>query len=93
MSAWPQAVWIVKRLQKNFNFTSQLDSYRMQLNNSNLQINNLIDRVAEDENRFNQVINNLESRTVTFVSTATNNGSPSTPPSFYEKGTIWLVAK
>ena len=85
MSAWPEAVWIVKRIQKNFDFTSQLNQYTIQLNRLDAKVNTLIDRVDTDEKR-------MASRTVTFVSTATN-GVPSTVPSNYGVGTLWLVAK
>lgn len=85
MSAWPEAVWIVKKLQKNFDFTSELNYYTTLLNDLNSRINTLIDRVNTDET-------NISSRTVTFVSTATN-GVPTNPPTNYGVGTLWLVSK
>ena len=86
MSAWPQAVWIVKKLQKNFDFTDTVNYYTVQLNTLNGRINNLIDRVENDERE-------LTSRVVTFFSTANSDNTPSNPPSDYGKGTIWLVLK
>lgn len=83
MSAWPEAAWIVKKLQKNFDFVSQLNYYTIRLNTLNNRINTLIDCVENDEN-------NLRGRTITFISTATN-GQPTDLPNNYGDGTIWLV--
>jgi len=52
MSSWPEAVWIVKKIQKNFDFSSELNYYTMQLNELNTRVNNLIDRVSTDENNL-----------------------------------------
>ena len=83
MNAWPQAVWIVKKLQANFNFNDELNYYTQQLNGLNSRINNLIDRVQADENE-------LIGKTTTFVSKSINN-TPENLPVNYGEGTIWLV--
>ena len=95
MSAWPEAVWIVKNIQKNFDFSTELNYYTTQLNSLNSRINNLIDRVAADENNLNETAAALEGRTVTFFSepSTENPNIPENLPTDYGKGTIWLVLK
>ncbi len=92
MSAWPEAVWIVKKLQSNFNFTSQLNRYTDQLNALNSRINGLIDKVSLDENNLESTRAILQNKMVTFFAES-NNGIPtgSNLPDSFEKGTIWLV--
>lgn len=97
MSAWPEAVWIVKNIQKNFDFSTELNYYTTQLNSLNSRINNLIDRVAADENNLNETAAALEGRTVTFFGEPSTE-NPNVPrqedlPTNYGKGTIWLVLK
>lgn len=92
MSSWPEAVWIVKKIQKNFDFSSELNYYTMQLNELNTRVNNLIDRVSTDENNLIQLTATLEGKTTTFFSEA-NGNVPKNLPSNYGKGTIWLVLK
>lgn len=85
MSNWSEAVWIVRKLQKNFDFTQEISNYENKLYDLNIRINNLIDRVEQDEN-------NLNNKVVTFISTETN-GIPDTPPTSYGKGAIWLIIR
>ena len=73
MSSWPEAVWIVKKIQKNFDFSSELNYYTVQLNELNTRVNNLIDRVSTDENNLTQLTATLESKTTTFFSEANGN--------------------
>lgn len=93
MSAWPEAVWIVKNIQKNFDFNNELNVYTTQLNSLNTRINNLIDRITTDENNLSQTAATLEGRTVTFASQANEQGTPVDLPTNYGKGTIWLVLR
>lgn len=93
MSAWPEAVWIVKNIQKNFDFNNELNVYTAQLNSLNTRINNLIDRITTDENNLSQTTATLEGRTVTFASQANEQGTPVELPINYGKGTIWLVLR
>lgn len=94
MSAWPEAVWIVKKLQSNFNFTSQLSRYTDQLNALNSRINGLIDRVSLDENNLESTRASLQNKVVTFFADS-SNGIPtgSNLPDSFGKGTIWLVTE
>lgn len=94
MSAWPEAVWVVKKLQQNFNFTSQLNRYTDQLNALNLRINGLIDRVSTDEDNLENTKTILENKIVTFFANS-EEGNPSGTelPDNFGKGTIWLVTE
>lgn len=97
MSAWPEAVWIVKNIQKNFDFNNELNVYTAQLNSLNTRINNLIDRITTDENNLSQTAATLEGRTVTFFGKP-DTENPNVPrqedlPANYGKGTIWLVLR
>lgn len=98
MSAWSQAVWIVKKLQKNFDFSKQINSYTFGLNTLNATVNTLNDRVATDEaniNNFNnqitQVKNQILNRAVTLVATKKSSGNEPDTTKSYDDGAIWLV--
>lgn len=88
MSSWPQAVWIVKKIQKNFDFTQAINDYENKLYNLDRKVDGLIDRVSTDENLYSD-------RVTTFVSTEStvNRGIPANPPSNLGKGAIWLVSR
>lgn len=45
MSAWPEAVWIVKHIQDNFDFEYAITDYTDKLNSINSTVNSLSDRV------------------------------------------------
>ena len=100
MSAWPQAAWIVKKLQKNFDFSSEITYYTQNLNTLNGRVNTLNDVVAADADTISglegeladveQQINQMSS-TIRAVSV---NGLPQGyTTNDYSKGTIWLVLK
>ena len=92
MSAWPEAVWIVKKLQKNFDFSEQLDYYTRNLNNLNGRVNTLnttIINMAEDLENTKQIIDLTAS---VIMATKQSDGNPSSSAS-YTKGTLWLVEK
>lgn len=84
MSSWSEAVWVVRKLQKNFDFSQEITKYETKLYNLDVRINNLIDRVEQDEN-------DLKGMIVTFISTKTN-GLPTNPPPYLKKGAIWFVS-
>lgn len=101
MSSWSEAVWIVKKLQKNFDFTNQITRYTQSLNNTNGNVNRLNDEVAECNNKvenFNneldRVVAQLDIKCSTISARETSNGSPEGYSSQqYAKGTIWLIQK
>ena len=80
MNNWPEAVWIVKKLQKNFDFTQEISKYETKLYDLNTRINTLIDRVELDEK-------NLNNKIVTFVASATPDKTNC------GKGAIWFITK
>lgn len=98
MSVWPQAVWIVKKLQKNFDFSKQINNYTFGLNTLNATVNTLNNRVATDEakinnfdNQINQVKSQLLTRAVTIVATKKSSGNEPDTTKEYNDGAIWLV--
>ena len=52
MSAWSQAVWIVKQLQANFDFTQEISNYIGNLNTLNGRVNELNNTVQETKNNL-----------------------------------------
>lgn len=97
MSAWPEAVWIVKKLQKNFDFDQQIREYQSALIATNTTVNALNDRVsgdqarlATDEQTLTNLTSTLTSRAITIRATKKSSGGPNTTQSF-GKGTIWFV--
>ena len=87
MSAWPQAVWIVRRLQKKIDFPQLLNSYTGLLNILNDSVNNLYTDLEAAE----QTIDNLQVSVVTISDTKTNNTPTSSPSGNFTTGTIWLI--
>lgn len=98
MSSWSQAVWVVKKLQKNFDFNQQINYYVQNLNTLNGRVNALNDRIVEKESSINNFNTNLQSakaeiNTVnsTIRATSKNNSPNGYNNEQYAKGTIWLV--
>lgn len=50
MSAWSQAVWIVKQLQVNFDFSKEISNYIVGLNALNSRVNDLNDVIQNTKN-------------------------------------------
>jgi len=48
MSSWSEAVWVVKKLQKNFDFSSEITYYTQNLNTLNGRVNALNSTVIAD---------------------------------------------
>ena len=92
MSAWPEAAWIVKKLQKNFDFSEQIDYYTRNLNSLNSRVNDLNTSVID----LNEALQTKEAQidlTASVIrATKTNAGTPSSTAE-YTKGTLWLVLK
>ena len=82
MSAWPEAVYIIKKLQKNFDFEQDIKIYTQNLNTLNGRVNTLNDSVAA-------VAAQIRTKNST-IRAVKKNGAPDTSES-YEKGTVWLV--
>ena len=91
MSAWPEAVWIVRKLQANFDFEQQIANYVQDLNAINGRINNLNNKIQTDELQIANTIADLNTRVVTIRDTKTNNLPSDTDSSTYGKGAIWLI--
>lgn len=87
MSAWPQAVWIVRRLQKKIDFPQLLNSYTKLLNDLNIDVNGLYTSLEAAE----QEIDNLQVSVVTISDTKTNNTPTNNPSGNFTTGTIWLI--
>lgn len=87
MSAWPQAVWIVRRLQKKIDFPQLLNSYTGFLNNLNDSVNHLYTNLENTE----QAIDNLQVSVVTISDTKTNNTPTNNSSGNFTTGTIWLI--
>ena len=92
MSAWPEAAWIVKKLQKNFDFSEQIEYYTRNLNTLNGRVNDLNTIVTG----FNTILEQKQAQidlTASMIrATKTNSGMPNTTDN-YTKGTLWLVLK
>ena len=100
MSAWPQAAWIVKKLQKNFDFSEQITYYTQNLNTLNGRVNSLNDAVATDATVISGLSDELtaiEQQINQMASTIRARNSGGVPQGYsssdYSKGTIWLILK
>lgn len=68
MSAWPQAIWLAKRLQKNFDFSGSINSYIVGLNNLNQTVNTLNGTLKKNEQDLQANIEAIKNKSLTFVS-------------------------
>lgn len=68
MSAWPQAIWLAKRLQKNFDFSGSINAYVAGLNNLNQTVNNLNAALKTNEENLQVNIEAIKNKSLTFVS-------------------------
>lgn len=101
MSAWPQAAWIVKKLQKNFDFSEQITYYTQNLTALNNRVNNLNDIIQNNQDTIsilNQRIENIKQQTYLMNSAirakkSTNNLPEGYDSTQYSVGTIWLILK
>ena len=97
MSSWPEAVWIVKKLQRNFDFSSQITFYTNNLNTLNDRILQLNSNVVSLEGQIDTLDDSLNAKVSSFV--AKNNGTSANPipnvgsSTTFAKGTIWFVSK
>lgn len=79
MSAWSQAVWIVKKLENKINFQIDVDTYTEKLNTLNDKVNELNSRV-----------NQAQMKSITIIAEDSGNNTPVTTQSYGENA-IWLV--
>lgn len=101
MSAWPEAAWIVKKLQKNFDFSEQITYYTQNLTALNNRVNELNDTIENDEDiisALNTRIENMKQQTQSMNSTIRarkdgNNLPEGYDDTQYNTGTIWLILK
>lgn len=100
MSAWPQAAWIVKKLQKNFDFSGEITYYTQNLNTLNGRVNALNSAIAADEVVMEALEDNLDiieeqiDKMASVICAESQNGVPKDfSPNDYTKGTLWLVLK
>lgn len=92
MSAWPEAAWIVKKLQKNFDFSEQITYYTRDLNSLRTEVNNLNISVENLNNSLQQKKAQIDLSASVIRATKNNTGLPNTSDN-YTKGTLWLVLK
>lgn len=92
MSAWPEAAWIVKKLQKNFDFSEQIEYYTRNLNTLNGRVNDLNTIVTGFNTILEQKQAQIDLTASVIRATETNSGMPNTTDN-YTKGTLWLVLK
>ena len=93
MSSWPQAVWIVKKLQKNFDFSEQITYYTQNLNTLNDRIINLNSNLVGLEDSLSDSQEDLSLRASAFIAKKKNDGTPNKQNIIYSKGTIWFIEK
>ncbi len=82
MSAWPQAVWIVKKLQENFDTSAEIQNFNTNINNLNTRVNGVTQAFNQLQNTVDTSF--LSGQVVTIASVST----PST--SNVKNGAIWF---
>lgn len=90
MSAWPQAVWVIKQLkrqvQKDFETNSNIEEYREQLGKWNTELETQKNNLTGLQDR----LDNLESNVIDPIVAYSNQGQPE-GQSDIQSGTIWFV--
>lgn len=94
MSAWPEAVWIVKQLKKYFNINDLMNSYTIQLNDVRARMNTAIGNLNTDQAKLEAAKVELKNKIYTIAAKSAN--SSNTKPenieqSDYNRDTIWFV--
>lgn len=85
MSAWPEAAWIVNKLQKNFDVSAQIVSFNNSINGLNGQINTVGDNLETFINNIDTTV--LSNQVITIASV----NQPST--SNVKNGAIWFKVR
>ena len=100
MSSWSEAVWVVKKLQKNFDFSSEITYYTQNLNTLNGRVNALNSTVIADaavleglDTQIDDMQDTLNTRCTTISAKSVNGLPQGYDSSQYSKGTIWLIQK
>ena len=93
MSSWSEAVWVVKKLEKYFNFDDDIDNYRNQLNGIIPQINELNSKTETLSSSLEEKESYLDTLASSFISTKNSSDAPSDITIEPTRGTIWFVSK
>lgn len=93
MSNWPEAVWVVKKLEKYFNFDDDINNYRNQLNGIIPQINELNSKAEALSSSLEEKESYLDTLASSFISTKNSSSTPSDITIEPTKGTIWFISK
>lgn len=94
MSAWPEAVWIVKQLRKYFNINDLMANYTVQLNDVRTRMNTVIGNLNTDQAKLDAAKIELRNKiyTVAARSVDNNNTKPKgVAQSDYNRDTIWFI--
>lgn len=94
MSAWPEAVWIVKQLRKYFNINDLMANYTVQLNDVRTRMNTVIGNLNTDQAKLDAAKIELRNKiyTVAARSVDNNNTKPEgVAQSDYNRDTIWFI--
>lgn len=84
MSAWPQAIWIVKKIQKSFNYIyNNIEDDIEALQHKDEDLEDKIKKISPGGEGFNVAV-------ADFVDTKTDEGLP-TNSHETTTGTIWFV--
>ena len=87
MSAWSEAVWIVKQMEKQFQASGQIQKYQDKLN----ELKDLIYNLNIDLIEKNNQIQKYKILSTPLVSSS-NNGIPSQPIENPQNGMIWFIS-
>lgn len=91
MSAWSEAVWVVKKLQKSMNFSQQIITYTNNLNNLNQRVNDLNQNIGEKQQRIENLTNIIEEKNTAIMATKKiNSNTPDTTKEPYDNA-IWFI--
>lgn len=94
MSAWPEAVWIVKQLKKYFEVDNIMRSVTEDLKGTRTNINELIGKLNTDQAKLEGLEKNLKLKIYT-IATRSKNSNNTEPEgvaqSDYNRDTIWFI--
>ena len=87
MSAWSEAVWVVKQMEKQFKANGEIIKYQDKINDLILLLNELRTELDAKTAQLNQ----LQSLSSPIISSSVN-GSPSSYTGTPEPGALWFIS-
>lgn len=90
MSAWAQAIWIVKQLQNQLKEQGMVEEYTEKLNSLTINLNDLKNELKNKDNQLEQ----LNKRFIPIITTDSNSdGKPDGVSLDFTQDQLWFITE